>query len=182
MSFPAMGIVHTLTDFKIKEMNNPLATWYEIFHGEAKLAEITIPQFCREDEKTKLCIFLKDFSPLLCEMLVKWSRDVVERFFSETMAQFFPASAGDYELGFYEKYNQLYCTVQYTQAAHKRIFGKEREYTFAQTLSELMLPPKRLMFQENDEVWEKWEERRRRIAEAKELRRKKAKKRKSSDD
>lgn len=67
MSFPAMGLVHTLTDFEINEMNNAVATWYEIFHGDTKLLEITIPQFCREDEKTKLGIFLKDFSPLLCE-------------------------------------------------------------------------------------------------------------------
>ena len=169
MSFPLLLISHNFTDFCIKESHNAISTGYEIFQNDDSLLSITIPHFC-EEEKTKLGIFLKDFSPFLCEMLVKWNKDVVERFFKESMAKLFPNSAGDYELGFYERQNQFYCTVQYTAEAYKRIFGSEMVGTYAETLSQTILPPKRLKFQKKDETWEK-------IFNAIEARRKAAKKR-----
>ena len=119
------------------------------FDKEFKIAEISIPPFCVG--KAKLGVFLRDFSVLLNEMLVKWDREVVARLFSESMQTLFPDDMADFELGFYEIRGYLYCTIQFSKEGHKKAFGCGWNGTsLAQKLSCAFIPPKRTMFQETD--------------------------------
>ena len=119
------------------------------FDKELKIAEISIPPFCVG--KAKLGVFLRDFSVLLNEMLVKWDKEVVARLFSESMQKLFPDDMADFELGFYEIRGYLYCTIQFSEEGHKKAFGHGWNGTsLAQNLSYAFIPPKRTMFQETD--------------------------------
>ena len=119
------------------------------FDKELKIAEISIPSFCVG--KAKLGVFLRDFSVLLNEMLVKWDKEVVARLFSESMQKLFPDDMADFELGFYEIRGYLYCTIQFSEEGHKKAFGCGWNGTsLAQKLSYAFIPPKRTMFQERD--------------------------------
>ncbi|MBR1912800.1 MAG: hypothetical protein IJ828_10670 [Treponema sp.] len=164
MSLPFDEEIFNFTDFYIYMFENAAKTDYMIYEGnckanlvtefpsEKRLFTITIPPFCTG--LAKLGVFLKDFSTLLNEMLVKWNRDTVQRFYTETMQKFFPEYVADYELGFYERKGFLYCTVQYTEEGHQKAFG--RGWNGTSTAHEMMcdygLPPSRLMFQEHDSV------------------------------
>lgn len=131
--------------------------------SDSKIAEISIPPFCVG--KAKLGVFLRDFSVLLNEMLVKWDREVVARLFSESMQKLFPDDMADFELGFYEIRGYLYCTIQFSEEGHKKAFGCGWNGTsLARELSYAFIPPKRTMFQETDPAIEE-------ALEAKRLRR-----------
>ena len=133
------------------------------FDKELKIAEISIPPFCVG--KAKLGVFLRDFSVLLNEMLVKWDKEVVARLFTEAMQTLFPDDMADFELGFYEIRGYLYCTIQFSEEGHKKAFGCGWNGTsLAQKLSYAFIPPKRTMFQETDPAIEE-------ALEAKRLRR-----------
>ena len=158
MSFPEWITRHELTDFVIEENANCLRLRYEIYqkprgdesNQKKEIACIEIPQFCNHG-KEKLGVFLKDFSTLLCEMLVKWDKDTVERLYTEAMSELFCEDAADYELGFYEKFGFLYCTIQLSEEGHKKIYGEGRNGTWlARELSFAWLPPKRTRFQDVD--------------------------------
>ena len=119
------------------------------FDKEFKIAEISIPPFCKG--QAKLGVFLRDFSVLLNEMLVKWDREVVARLFTEAMQTLFPDDVADFELGFYEIRGYLYCTIQFGEEGHKKAFGCGWKGTsLARALSFAFIPPKRTMFQETD--------------------------------
>ena len=175
MSFPVCTETYELTDFIIEEESTAIQTQFFFYPRdkelEAKYTEkeykillyrgltlgddnysictINIPPFCQG--KAKLGVFLKDFSTLLNEMLVKWDRETVERLFTEAMQKIFPEDAADYELGFYEKYGFLYCTVQFSEEGHKKAFGQGWLGTStAKEMSYVFMPPKRLRFQETD--------------------------------
>lgn len=45
----------------------------------------------------------------------------------EVMTELFPEEMPDYELGFYERYGGVYCTIQYSAEGHKKDGGL-REY------------------------------------------------------
>ena len=175
MSFPVWTETYELTDFIIEEESTAIQTQFFFYPKdkelEAKYTEkeykillyrgltlgddnysictINIPPFCQG--KAKLGVFLKDFSTLLNEMLVKWDRAIIERLYTEAMQKIFPEDAADYELGFYEKYGFLYCTVQFSEEGHKKAFGQGWQGTStAKEMSYVFMPPKRLRFQETD--------------------------------
>ena len=164
MSFPVLVERFKLSDFVIESEYtciNLLYSFYpkesEIerkvlryrFDKEFKIAEISIPPFCVG--KAKLGVFLRDFSVLLNEMLVKWDKEVVARLFSESMQKLFPDDVADFELGFYEIRGYLYCTIQFSEEGHKKAFGCGWNGTsLAQKLSYAFIPPKRTMFQKTD--------------------------------
>ena len=167
MSYPRYINTYKLTDFVIVELSYLFGIEYFFYEncstedfgklydgGKAAFLNVNVPPFCCE-EKTKLGIFLKEFSTFLCEMLVKWDKVVVERFFNEAMQKVFPNEVENYELGFYENLNKPYCTIQFTAKKYKEIFKSDRKETYAEELSSLLLPPKRTLFQEKDEDWEK---------------------------
>lgn len=148
-----MVIVETfkLSDFVIECENNYINLLYSFYpkQSDSKIAEISIPPFCVG--KAKLGVFLRDFSVLLNEMLVKWDKEVVARLFSESMQKLFPDDMADFELGFYEIRGYLYCTIQFSEEGHKKAFGCGWNGTsLAQKLSYAFIPPKRTMFQETD--------------------------------
>ena len=163
-----------MTDFIIDEINQEEYLFYDndadlddIFNHEKPFATIEIPPFCKQ-RQTKLGIFLKEFSTLLNEMLVIYDKEKVARLFKEAMTAIFPEDLPDYELGFYEWNGGVYCTIQYSAEGHKKVYGRERYCPYAETLSHsygLGSPPKRLMFQQRDEIWEEWNEKVRRLEE-----------------
>lgn len=119
------------------------------FDKEFKIAEISIPPFCKG--QAKLGVFLKEFSILLNEMLVKWDRETVQRLYDEAMQAIFPDDAADFELGFYEIRGYLYCTIQFSEGGHKKAWGCGwNGSSLARALSSAFIPPKRTMFQERD--------------------------------
>ncbi len=168
MSFPVWTETYELTDFFIEEESIAIRTQF-FFYLRDKVKEakypnfnekiwiykgltlddddvfftIVIPPFC--EGEAKLGVFLKDFSTLLDEMLVKWDRETVERLFTEAMQKIFPEYAANYELGFYERYGFLYCTVQ------------RKGSSLAQEMSYSFMPPTRLMFQDSDPAWQEVE-------------------------
>lgn len=148
-----MVIVETfkLSDFVIECEDNYINLLYSFYpkQTDSKIAEISIPPFCVD--KAKLGVFLRDFSVLLNEMLVKWDKKVVARLFIEAMQKLFPDDMADFELGFYEIRGYLYCTIQFSEKGHKKAFGHGWNGTsLAQKLSYAFMPPKRTMFQETD--------------------------------
>ena len=172
MSFPVLVERFKLSDFVIESEYtciNLLYSFYpkesEIerkvlryrFDKEFKIAEISIPPFCVG--KAKLGVFLRDFSVLLNEMLVKWDKEVVARLFSESMQKLFPDDMADFELGFYEIRGYLYCTIQFSEEGHKKAFGYDWKGTsLAKELSFAFIPPKRTMFQKTDPAIEEAEQ------------------------
>ena len=160
MSFPTIHTKIELSDYILVEVIGGPETRYKIYKKDnyseypvdTSLAEILIPDYCREP-KVKLGAFLPQFDKILCELLAVADRENVSRLFSETMKALFPEEADNFELEIYEKLGGVYSAIDYTQEYHKRLFGHEREESLAQML---MFPPKRTMFQERDEIWEKY--------------------------
>ena len=151
MSFPVLVEKFKLSDFVIESEYTCINLLYSFYpkQTDSKIAEISIPPFCVG--KAKLGVFLRDFSVLLNEMLVKWDREVVARLFTEAMQKLFPDDMADFELGFYEIRGYLYCTIQFSEEGHKKAFGHGWNGTsLAQKLSFAFIPPKRTMFQETD--------------------------------
>ena len=163
MSIPVIDEeIYGLTDFHIWFHEDVVKTDYIFYEGKYdgehedchsprghSLYTITVPPFCIG--QAKLGVFLKDFSTLLDEMLVKWDRDVVQRLYTETMQRLFPDDAADYELGFYEKQGFLYCTIQFSEEGHKKAFGCGWQGTSgAHEASIAFFPPVRLMFEAKD--------------------------------
>lgn len=151
MSFPVLVEKFKLSDFVIESEYRCINLLYSFYpkQSDSKIAEISIPPFCVG--KAKLGVFLRDFSVLLNEMLVKWDREVVARLFTEAMQTLFPDDVADFELGFYENCGYLYCTIQFSEEGHKKAFGHGWNGTsLARELSFAFIPPKRTMFQKTD--------------------------------
>ena len=90
----------------------------------------------------------------VCELLVVADRENVSRLFSETMKSLFPEEADNFELEIYESFGGVYSAIDYSQEYCKRIFGHERGASSADMAMNRIIPPKRTMFQERDEIWE----------------------------
>ena len=151
MSFPVLVEKFKLSDFVIESEYRCINLLYSFYpkQTDSKIAEISIPPFCVG--KAKLGVFLRDFSVLLNEMLVKWDKEVVARLFTEAMQTLFPDDVADFELGFYENCGYLYCTIQFSEEGHKKAFGHGWNGTsLARELSFAFIPPKRTMFQKTD--------------------------------
>ena len=151
MSFPVLVERFKLSDFVIKSEYTCINLLYSFYpkQTDSKIAEISIPPFCKG--QAKFGVFLKEFSILLNEMLVKWDKEVVARLFTEAMQTLFPDDVADFELGFYEIRGYLYCTIQFGEEGHKKAFGCGWKGTsLARALSFAFIPPKRTMFQETD--------------------------------
>lgn len=163
MSFPTIHTKIELSDYILVEVIGGPETRYKIYKKDnyseypvdTSMAEILIPYYCREP-KVKLGAFLPQFDKILCELLVVADRENVSRLFSETMKALFPEEADNFELEIYEKLGGVYSAIDYTQEYHKRLFGHERGESMAQVKMYNLLPPKRTMFQERDEIWENY--------------------------
>lgn len=163
MSFPRFLTKFKLTDYIWVEVIGGPETRYKIYKKDnysehpvdTSLAEILIPYYCREP-KVKLGAFLPQFDKILCELLVVADRENVSRLFSETMKSLFPEEADNFELEIYERFGGVYSAIDYSQEYCKRIFGHERGESMAQMKMYNLFPPKRTMFQERDEIWEKY--------------------------
>ncbi|MCR5288905.1 MAG: hypothetical protein K6E51_02805 [Treponema sp.] len=170
MSFPIFEECYQLTDFYVKSRAVVIETDIQIYEGKYEdknylvlgeeglpLCTISIPPFC--EGQAKLGVFLKEFSILLNEMLVKWDKDVVQRLYTETMQKLFPDEVANYELGFYELRGFLYCTIQFSEEGHKKVFGEGwRGTSTARELSFVFRPIERLKFQSTDPAMEKFYE------------------------
>ncbi len=151
MSCPVLVEKFKLSDFEIESEYTCINLLYSFYpkQADSKIAEISIPPFCVG--KAKLGVFLRNFSVLLNEMLVKWDKEVVARLFTEAMQKLFPDDAADFELGFYEIRGYLYCTIQFSEEGHQKAFGYGwNGSSLARALSSAFIPPKRTMFQERD--------------------------------
>lgn len=165
MSFPRFLTKFELSDYIWVESESAPGTEYKIYkkdnycihHADARpvdtaLAEILIPRFCMEI-KVKLGAFLPQFDKILCELLVVADRENVSRLFSETMKALFPEDTDNFELEIYEKFGGVYSKIDCSKEYFKKVFGCEREESLAKMQQ---FPPKRTMFQERDEIWEKY--------------------------
>ena len=160
MSFPKFHTKFELSDYILVEVAGAPETVYKIYKKDnysdhpvdTSLAEIRIPRFCGEP-KVKLGAFLLQFDKILCELLVVTDCEIVSRLFSESMKAVFPEEADNFELEIVEKFGGVYSKIDYSQEYCKQIFGHERGVSAAEMLS---FPPKRTMFQERDEIWEKY--------------------------
>ena len=163
MSFPKFQTKIELSDYILVEVIGGPETRYKIYKKDnyneypvdTSLAEILIPDYCREP-KVKLGAFLPQFDKILCELLAVADREIVSRLFSETMKAVFPEEADNFELEIYEEYGGVYSTIDYTQEYYKRLFGHERVESIARMKMYNLFPPKRTMFQERDEIWENY--------------------------
>jgi len=163
MSFPEFHTKIELSDYILVEVIGGPETKYKIYKKDnyneypvdTSLAEILIPDYCREP-KVKLGAFLPQFDKILCELLAVADREIVSRLFSETMKAVFPEEADNFELEIYEEYGGVYSAIDYTQEYYKRLFGHERVENMAQMKMYNLFPPKRTMFQERDEIWENY--------------------------
>ena len=163
MSFPEIHTKIELSDYILVEVIGGPETRYKIYKKDnyneypvdTSLAEILIPDYCREP-KVKLGAFLPQFDKILCELLAVADREIVSRLFSETMKAVFPEEADNFELEIYEEYGGVYSTIDYTQEYYKRLFGHERVESIARMKMYNLFPPKRTMFQERDEIWENY--------------------------
>ncbi len=163
MSFPTIHTKIELSDYILVEVIGGPETKYKIYKKDnyneypvdTSLAEILIPDYCREP-KVKLGAFLPQFDKILCELLAVADREIVSRLFSETMKAVFPEEADNFELEIYEKYGGVYSAIDYTQEYYKRLFGHEPGESMAQMKMYNLFPPKRTMFQERDEIWENY--------------------------
>jgi len=163
MSFPEFHTKIELSDYILVEVIGGPETKYKIYKKDnyneypvdTSLAEILIPDYCREP-KVKLGAFLPQFDKILCELLAVADREIVSRLFSETMKAVFPEEADNFELEIYEEYGGVYSAIDYTQEYYKRLFGHERGESMAQMKMYNLFPPKRTMFQERDEIWENY--------------------------
>ena len=172
MSYPKEFSRYTLTDFIIEEEADFFGTGYYFYknaggetENEEPFARISIPPFC-EEQRLRLGIFLKEFSTLLDEMLVIYDKETVARLFNEALPALFPDDSLDFELGFCKRMEHLYCMIQYSAEGYWQRFGRERSKPYVEEYpcdDEFVLPPKRLMFQERDEVWETYNERLQRL-------------------
>ncbi|WP_191015663.1 hypothetical protein [Treponema zioleckii] len=143
------------TEYRIYKKDN-----YRIHHADAhpidtSLAEILIPHFCMEP-KVKLGAFLPQFDKILCELLVVADREIVSLLFSETMKALFPEEADNFEFEVYEKFGGVYSKIDCSKEYFKSIFGHERGVSAAEMAMNRIIPQKRTMFQERDEIWEKY--------------------------
>lgn len=167
--FPYSEGIYQFTDFYIEACETAIKTdfnFYERKYEDRSLilspddypfCTITIPPFCTG--KAKLGVFLKEFSILLDEMLVKWDKNVVQRLYTETMQALFPDEVANYELGFYEIRGFLYCTIQFSEKGHRKVFGKGRNgSTTADDASKVFKPPLRVKFQATDPAMEEFRE------------------------
>ena len=151
MSFPVLVERFKLSDFVIKSEYTCINLLYSFYpkQSDSKIAEISIPPFCKG--QAKFGVFLKEFSILLNEMLVKWDRETVQRLYDESMQTLFPDDMADFELGFYEIRGYLYCTIQFSEEGHKKAWGCGwNGSSLARALSCAFIPPKRTMFQKTD--------------------------------
>ena len=163
MSFPKFQTKIELSDYILVEVISAPKTRYKIYKKDnyseypvdTSLAEILIPDYCREP-KVKLGAFLPQFDKILCELLAVADRENVSRLFSETMKAVFSEEADNFELEIYEEYGGVYSAIDYTQEYYKRLFGHERVENMAQMKMYNLFPPKRTMFQERDEIWENY--------------------------
>ena len=163
MSFPKFQTKIELSDYILVEVIGGPETRYKIYKKDnyseypvdTSLAEILIPDYCREP-KVKLGAFLPQFDKILCELLAVADREIVSRLFSETMKAVFPEEADNFELEIYEEYGGVYSTIDYTQEYYKSLFGHERVESIARMKMYNLFPPKRTMFQERDEIWENY--------------------------
>ena len=163
MSFPQIQTKIELSDYILVEVVGGPETRYKIYKkdnyskypADTSLAEILIPYYCGEP-KVKLGAFLPQFDKILCELLVVADRENVSRLFSETMKSLFPEEADNFELEIYESFGGVYSAIDYSQEYCKRIFGHERGASSAEMAMNRIIPPKRTMFQERDEIWEKY--------------------------
>lgn len=163
MSFPQIQTKIELSDYILVEVVGGPETRYKIYKKDnysehpvdTLLAEILIPYYCGEP-KVKLGAFLPQFDKILCELLVVADRENVSRLFSETMKSLFPEEADNFELEIYESFGGVYSAIDYSQEYCKRIFGHERGASSAEMAMNRIIPPKRTMFQERDEIWEKY--------------------------
>ena len=163
MSFPKIHTKIELSEYILVEVIGGPETRYKIYKKDnyseypvdTSLAEILIPDYCREP-KVKLGAFLPQFDKILCELLAVADRENVSRLFSETMKAVFPEEADNFELEIYERFGGVYSTIDYTQEYYKRLFGHERVENMAQMKMYNLFPPKRTMFQERDEIWENY--------------------------
>lgn len=81
-----------LSDYILVEVAGGPETRYKIYKKDnysehpvdTSLAEILIPDYCREP-KVKFGAFLPQFDKILCELLAVADREIVSRLFSETM-------------------------------------------------------------------------------------------------
>lgn len=165
--FPYNEGIYQFTDFYIEDCETAIKTDFNFYEGKYEdrsltlspddypFCTIAIPPFCTG--KAKLGVFLKEFSILLDEMLVKWDKDVVQRLYTETMQALFPDEVVNYELGFYEIRGFLYCTIQFSEEGHKKVFGKGRDgSTTANDAAKVSRPPLRVKFQETDPAMEEF--------------------------
>lgn len=163
MSFPQYITKFELSDYIWVESAGGPETEYKIYKKDnycehpvdTSLAEILIPHFCMEP-KVKLGAFLPQFDKILCELLVVAEREIVSRLFSETMKALFPQEADNFELEIYEKFGGVYSNIDCSQEYFKSIFGHERGVSAAEMAMNRIIPQKRTMFQERDEIWEKY--------------------------
>jgi len=150
MSFPEFHTKIELSDYILVEVIGGPETKYKIYKKDnyneypvdTSLAEILIPDYCREP-KVKLGAFLPQFDKILCELLA-------------VAKAVFPEEADNFELEIYEEYGGVYSAIDYTQEYYKRLFGHERVENMAQMKMYNLFPPKRTMFQERDEIWENY--------------------------
>ncbi len=167
--FPYNEGIYQFTDFYIEDCETAIKTDFNFYEGKYEdrslilspddypFCTIAIPPFCTG--KAKLGVFLKEFSILLDEMLVKWDKDVVQRLYTETMQALFPDEVVNYELGFYEIRGFLYCTIQFSEEGHKKVFGKGRDGSMtANDAAKVFRPPLRVKFQETDPAMKKFYE------------------------
>ncbi len=173
MSFPEIHTNIELSDYILVEVIGGPETSYKIYKKDnyseypvdTSLAEICIPRFCMEP-KVELGAFLPQFDKILCELLVVADRENVSRLFSETMKAVFPEEADNFELEIYERFGGVYSKIDYSQEYFKYLFGHERGVSAAEMAMNRIIPQKRTMFQERDEIWEKYINRRKARLEA----------------
>lgn len=163
MTLPYSKERFDFTDFYVETYENTIKTDINFYEGKVSLTlehpfyTISIPPFCVG--QAKVGVFLKEFSTLLDEMLVKWDKETVQRLYDETMQALFPEETANYELGFYEIRGFLYCTIQFSEEGHKKAFGKGRNgSTTADESSFAFRPPLRVKFQTTDPAMKKFYE------------------------